>query len=478
MSIKYKRSIVFLILVMFIIGSITIPNFTAKTQNITLTEDDEEIKTNIYDLLIITPIEFEKFLKPLEAHKNKFGVKTKIITLNEIYDEYTIGRDKPEQIKYAIKDAYDDYGIKYVLLVGSNKKMPVRYVNNQDMTYSAYLEPYFISELYYADLYNNEQEFQTWDTDEDAVFGEWIVNQTDGRDAYLDLHPDVYVGRLACKNIFEVIIMVDKIIKYETRTYGSTWFNDFVVVAGDTYPEGDYEFNTSGYEGEENTERAIENMTDFNPIRLWVSNGNFTGPKDVINQINKGCGFMFFEGHASPLKWGTHEYNSDEFLDGLANTDMYKLLNFYKLPVVVAGACHNAQFDITPVNLIKYGLESFRHGTFGLECWAWRLTSKPFGGSIATIANTGLGMSKEDKKSMEGAGDYMDKQFFYVYGNKESDILGECWGKSIDRYINAYPVNWTISDSSEFVYDHKYDLKTVQQWTLLGDPSLKIGGYN
>jgi len=188
---------------------------------------------------------------------------------------------------------------------------------------------------------------------------------------------------------------------------------------------------------------------------------------------------MFFEGHASPLSWGTHPYNdSDTFIFGLKNTDMWKMFNFYKLPVVVAGACHNAQFDITPLNLIKNPLTSFSHGTYGLECWAWKLASKPFGGSIATIANAGLGMSKEDKVSMKGAGDYMDLQFFYVYGNGESDILGECWGKAVSRYIDAYPVNWTISDSSKFVYDNKYDLKTPQQWTLIGDPSLKIGGYN
>lgn len=471
-----KKSIIILILTILILGSI-LPSLNAKTQKITLNEEKEETKTNIYDLLIITPIEFKNFLRKLEIHKNNYNVKTKILTLNEIYDNYPFGRDKPEKIKYAIKEAYDDFGIKYVLLVGSKNKLPVRYVHNSDMTFEVYPEPYYISELYYADLYNEKQEFQTWDTDGDGIIGEWKVGEKNARDKYLDLHPDVYVGRLACRNAFEVIIMVDKIIKYETMTYNSTWFKDFVAVAGDTYPEGEYEFNTSGYEGEENTEEAIENMTDFNPIRLWISNGNFTGPQDVIDQINKGCGFMFFEGHASPMKWGTHPYNSHEFQDGLANTDMYKLKNLYKLPIVVAGACHNGQFDVTPLNLLKHFSESIKHGTFVVECWAWKFTSKPLGGSIATIANTGLGMSKEDKKSMEGAGDYMDKQFFYVYGNKQSDILGECWGKAIDRYIDAYPVNWTISDDSDYVYDTKYDLKTVQQWTLFGDPSLKIGGY-
>ncbi len=478
---KNKKGFILLVLTLFLIGSVIVPSLSGKVQKNDINknvEDETKISSsNIYDLLIITPDNFKVFLNKLETHKNNMGIKTKILTLSEIYDTYIFGRDKPEQIKYAIKDAYDNYGIKYVLLVGSYKKMPVRYVHNSDLSFETYLEPKYISELYYADLYNDENEFQTWDYDGDGKFGEWVVNESNARDKYIDLYPDVYVGRIACRNIFEVIIMVDKIIKYETMTYGSDWFDKFVVVAGDTYAEGEYPFNTSGYEGEENTEKAIENMTSFDPIRLWISNEKFTGPEDVINTMNEGCGIMFFDGHASPIAWGTHPYNSKKFIFGLKNTDMWKLWNGYKLPVVVAGACHNAQFDVTPLNLIKHPFTSPNHGTYALECWAWKLASKPFGGSIATIANTGLGMSKEDKKSMEGAGDYMDLQFFKVYGNNESDILGECWGKAISRYIDAYPVNWDIPDNSEYVYDNKYDLKTPQQWTLLGDPSLKIGGY-
>ncbi len=458
--------------------SIFIASSFATTLNAEVIKKESLEKENIeYDLLVITPCDFYEYLQPLKDHKMQYGVKTKIVTLKEAYNIGAMGYDNPEKIKLCIEEFHRETGVKYVMLVGDYKKMPVRYVYNDESSIG-YLEPKYISELYYADLYNDTDVFQTWDEDRDGLYGEWIVNETNARDKYIDLHPDVYVGRLACRNTFEVKIMVDKIIKYESQTYGSEWFDDFVVVAGDTYGEGEYPFNTSGYEGEENTEKAIENMSSFNPVRLWISNGNFTGPQDVIRTINKGCGVMFFDGHASPAAWGTHPYNSHEFIFGLKNIHMWMLWNFYRLPVVVAGACHNAQFDVTPLNLLKKLTgETVHPGEASLECWAWKLTSKPFGGSIATISNTGLGMSKEDKKSMEGAGDYMDMQFFYVYGNNQSDILGECWGKSIDRYIDAYPVDWDISDSSEFVYDMKYDLKTPQQWTLFGDPSLKIGGY-
>ena len=451
------------------------PNIYAK--NISINSEKDFKTDDIYDLLIITPKEFKFFLKPLVNHKIHYGIKTKLVTLDEIYSKSIWGRDNSEKIKYVIKEAYDDFGIDYVLLVGSYKKLPVRYIYNSDFAYESYIEESYISDLYYADLYDNDSSFQTWDYDGDGIFGEWTVNETNARDKYIDLYPDISIGRLACRNLFEVIIMVDKIIKYETQTYGSDWFKNFVTVAGDTYPEGEYPFETSPIEGEVDSEKVIKNMTGFNPIRLFVSNGNFTGPDDVINIINSGCGVMFFSGHASPLSWGTHPVNSTEFIFGLKNKDFWKLRNFYKLPVVIAGACHNAQIDVTPFNFLKNPVDTFKHYTYPVECWAWKFVSKPLGGAISVIANTGLGMSKEDKKSLEGAGDFMDVQFFDIYGDGESDILGECWAKCIKRYIDNYPIDWEISDSSEYVYDEKYDLKTAQQFILLGDPSLKIGGY-
>jgi len=73
-----------------------------------------------YDMVIITPETFTETLQPLIDHKNAHELKTFIKTTEEIYDEYS-GRDKPEQIKYFIKDAKETLGITFVLLVGGLK---------------------------------------------------------------------------------------------------------------------------------------------------------------------------------------------------------------------------------------------------------------------------------------------------------------------------------------------------------------------
>ncbi|HDM67062.1 MAG TPA: hypothetical protein ENG62_01585, partial [Thermoplasmatales archaeon] len=327
-------------------------------------------------------------------------------------------------------------------------------------------------ELYYADIYDKNGGFSSWDTDGDGIYGEWIDDgvSTEAEDKYIDLYPEVAVGRLACRNIREVKVMVDKIITYESSTFGSSWFNRMVVVAGDTYPE---KLNPKwvGYEGEENTEHAIENMSGFTPIRLWTSDGSFSGPRDVIREINKGCGFLYFEGHANPFKWSTHPPNDpDTWIEGLSVLTMNLLHNGYKLPVCVVGGCHNLEFD---VHLGKLKEDPWYYFTWIPECSGWKLTSKKGGGSIATIGCTGLGMSKEDKESFSGAGDYLEPTFFYEYGTNHTHILGDVWKNAIIDYLNKYPIDWNTPATS----DSAIDAKTVQQWVLLGDPSLMIGGY-
>jgi len=439
-----------------------------------------------YDLLIIAPKKYTDALQPLIAHKNAVGIKTRLATLNEVYHQmFWQGRDKAEKIKCFIKTAKEEWKITYVMLVGDFQTVPIRYVYNADNN-TGWDEPCFISELYYADLYDKNHNFSSWDTNNNGIYGEWYGDVA--KDPDIDLYPDVYVGRLACINEAEVKTMVQKIITYETTVYGQDWFHRFVVVAGDTYPSTENP-NWTGNEGEVNTLNAIENMSGFEPIKLWTSDGSLTGQKDVIREVNKGCGFLLFEGHANAFTWSTHPPDdANTWIDGLNTVTMNFLRNKQMLPVCVVGGCHNNEFDVTPMNIIKGlkedGLGYFTSGTvpFGSfwkytwirECWGWKLTRISKGGSIATIGCTGLGMSKEDKESFSGGGDYLEPTFFYEYGVNGTTILGKVWGNTITDYLNQYPINWGTPAAK----DSAIDAKTVQQWALFGDPSLKIGGYS
>lgn len=438
-----------------------------------------------YDMVIIAPRKFSTKLQPLIKHKNKVGVSTILKTTEEIYANYE-GRDESEKIKYFIKDAIENLGVKYVLLVGGMKGqrnswyVPVRYTNLEDIDWF-FNETKYISDLYYADIYKyNESsggnEFDNWDSNGNGIFAEWKEGSHFPEDV-LDLYPDVIVGRLACRNTYELSTVVKKIINYETNTYDKEWFKRMIIVGGDSVPTYDKD-----YEGEIETNLSASYMMPlgFDIIKLWSSTGSLKNQRDVIKEISKGAGFVHFAGHGSPVVWSTHLPHNETWIDALLTTSMYRLKNKYKLPIVVVGGCHNSQFNVTLLNIIKdfrkEGLKYFisNENYSGLfwrfewipECWSWKMVSKRNGGSIATIGNTGLGYDYPGNYTLNGLQGWINPRFFYEIGVQGKTTLGEAHSQAITDYAREFRV-----------HVDRIDCKTIQQWTLLGDPSLKIGGY-
>jgi len=457
-------SIVFLFLL-----SASLPVINSQKTN---PEDELNLEEEeLYDLLIISPSKFKRILNKLVDHKNSYGVKTNLVTLDYVYDCISFGNDDAEKIKLFIKNELEEHQIKYVLLVGGRvgqlKRwyVPVRYVH----TGNDY-ELEFLSDYYFADIYDSEGNFSSWDSDGDGKYSEWVYGQQP-EDTDLDLTPDVAVGRLPVRNKLELRVIVNKIIKYEKTSYGKAWYNELLAIAGDTYPEYKNPLWV-GYEGEEFADMIIENMTDFNATRLYTSDGTLTHWKDIVREYKKGWGFVYFAGHGSAMVWQTHFPNDKNRTKSFSTLHMPLLNNKDELPVCVVGGCHNCQFDVTLLNL--FDSKKLSHGEAIPECWGWTLTKKFRGGSIATIGCTALGHTKEDKDSFEGGVDICEVEFFKEYAQNDVDIIGDAWLKALDFYAKSYPVPW---EDEELTNDSWVDMQIVQSWALLGDPSLKMGGY-
>ncbi len=458
-------------------------------QNITVTmtyrpPEKQLLKDNdVYDLLIIAPEQFHDELSPLCEHKNNYGLKTNLVGIKEISDQmFWQGRDDAEKIKFYIKKSIEEWGISHVLLVGglqgqtANWNVPVRYSHVVPPTEQEYAEQSFVSDLYYADIYDSKGDFSSWDSNNDDFFAEWNEEFKEE----MDLYPDIYLGRLPCRTSYEVRIMVNKIIQYETGICDDSWFNNLILVAGDSYPD------KSGFnEGKLISEKAIDLMPGFIPLKVYASLDDINR-KTVNEAMNKGAGFAYFCGHGSPGSWSTHfPPDGSTWTTGYNLKDMIPLRNGYKLPITVVGGCHNGQFDVGLFNMIEgikeYGIQGyffespfrFYYNEWVPNCWAWWLTSKPGGGAIATIANTGLGTHGEDDSDYNGIADYlevldgwMELRFLQLYGEEEKTDLGENHGQTMTEYLHRF-----LGD------EEKMDTKMVQQWELLGDPSLKIKGY-
>ena len=229
----------------------------------------QQIKTDEYDMVIIAPNSFSNALQPLIQHKNDHDVSCFLQTTETIYSEYN-GRDDAESIKLFIKDAIETYDIKYVLLIGGRIRqsfrwyVPVRYANVDD----GFMHKKILSDLYFADIYKENGEFEDWDSNGNGIFAEWVG---DNPKDVMDLIPDVYLGRLPCRNLQEVKDIVEKIINYENNAFNQSWFKNILLVGGDTNPGVGEPFP---YEGEVDCEWILQYLSDFSPTRLYVSEGN------------------------------------------------------------------------------------------------------------------------------------------------------------------------------------------------------------
>ncbi len=286
----------------------------------------------------------------------------------------------------------------------------------------------------------------------------------------MDLYPDIYFGRLPCKNKIELNTIINKIIRYEKDSkIDEQWFNNLILVAGDSYNDTNH-FN----EGELISEEAIKLMPGLNPVRLYAKEGQDINRKTVNKVINNGSSFAYFCGHGNPGSWSTHfPPDGKNWTEGYQVNDMIFLRNGGKLPIVVVGGCHNGQFDVTPLNLLIDYKNSIYSTTWVPRCWSWWFTCKIGGGAIATISNAGLGTHGDGDMDNNSVADYLEildgwleLNFLKLYGIEKQDILGINHGDTLTGYLNVF-----LGD------DAKMDVKMVQQWVLLGDPSLKIGGY-
>jgi len=466
------------VLPLLIIGILFLNGFGA------LVISEEVKKINIdylceedFDMVIISPKKFSSELQPLIDHKNSHGVRTFFKPTEEIYKYYDI-QDKPEQIKYFIKDALEQFNIKYVLLVGGRIgqffrwNVPVRYSNVDD----GFSQRVFLSDLYFADIYKENNEFEDWDSNGNGIFSEWYKDESTPSDI-IDLKPDLAIGRLPCRYKSEVSSIVKKIIDYENNAYGKSWSKRALLVGGDTNPGLGDPFP---YEGEADCNYISQLLEDYETKKLFVSDGTLTSYNDFISSFNAGNGFVAFHGHG--LQNGLFTHNSEgkklqifdsDYISKLSNKDMY--------PIIVVGCCLTTEFDVGIFNFLTIFQNLKQHHyffNFRLECIpeviSWDLIKRPDKGAIAHIGSSSTAWGDTGDKNHDGIPDSVQNgytsglcaEFFNLIGQEDIDILGDAYINAITRIIENHSAN---SD--------RIQSKCVQEFQLIGDPSLKIGGY-
>jgi hypothetical protein len=303
-------------------------------------------KNSEYELVIITPARFYRYLIKLQNHKIANGINTFIKKIEDIYKEYT-GYDKPEQIKLFIKDAIEKYNITYVLLVGGLKSkiwsrprddpnqgtkgwyLPVRYNNLYDnpehpLKSEVYFDPGVITDLYYADIYDGEGNFSSWDPNGDGIYAAWgMPNVTN--DTNIDMVPDVSLGRLACASSLEVRNVVKKIIKYEKTAADPSWFKKIIVVSGDGFLDQedlDFQWDTNN----RSNGKYVIKAQSFNPDGI-------SGPIEIINiTIDKNVNTSITFNHDDYLRIKSYPGNPIAEIVSISEGDILGKNDFEYIP--------------------------------------------------------------------------------------------------------------------------------------------------
>ena len=389
-----------------------------------------------YDLLILTPDEFVSTLQRFIDHKEQRDIKTKIVTLDEIPSQ---GVDTQESIKYFIKDAIENWGIDYVILVGSSvlgqAKFPFRYAWIGD----AY-EDFFPSDLYYADIYDSNGDFSDWDYDEDGKYAEYPDDMID-----VDIVPDVLIGKIPCDNIFELSAYIDKVIWYDEHNLMT---KKIVLVGGDTIP-GDEE---GIYEGEYANTKVLDKLPGYTDKKLWASQWRVT-KLNIATNYNTLPDFIDFSGHGSYKSWATHPPEdsnlwvptptsvSEEGGWRYEDFDIYNVKNPKKYPIVFSNACSNNKY-----HKLK-------------DCLGWKTLRHPNGGGVIYFGSSGIASASWGTDITQRLFGWMELHGFEELYNTKN--LGEVWSNCVKDYFSTFEGSF-----------NKKDYKTMLEFSMFGDPTL------
>jgi hypothetical protein len=216
-----------------------------------------------------------------------------------------------------------------------------------------------------------------------------------------------------------------------------------------------------GNDGEDINGIIMDIMPQFSPVTIWTSKGNFNR-RTISNTITAGAGFLDYSGHGFENGMGTYTPTGTK-MKYYYSAYIKDTQNGYKLPIIFFDACLTAKIDYVLQDLLNYRAyfvfdllaKALRVNTSERQpCYAWAFINHENGGAIATIGATRTAFGGVD----EGAGK-MSIEFFSAYDS--SQYLGEMMTQMQNGYLTDVP-------GDDF---------TVEEFILLGDPTLKIGGY-
>ncbi len=290
------------------------------------------------NMIIISHSDFmSEALRLKHFHESERGLSVQVVTPNQIYNEFGSGSPDIVAIRDFVKMCYDKNGpdvLKYLLLFGDA---------SYDYRNTLGLGQNFVP------TYENENSTNLSESfDSDDFFGLLDDNEGGGCSGLLDIG----IGRFVVKTPTEAQQMVDKTIRYCSKTDLTRNLPDVISNFGDWKNMitviGDDENNNTHLETAMALCDSVEkNYPKYNLEKIFldaypqVSNSGGQRYPDVENAINermrKGTLLMAYVGHGGEVGWA-HERI-------LRISDITGWQNKYNLPVMFTATCEFTRYD-------------------------------------------------------------------------------------------------------------------------------------
>jgi len=376
-----------------------------------------------WDQVIVTSQELAPVFEAFAGWKTRRGVRCLVVTLPQIYAEFTEGPDQ-QRIRDFLTMAYEEWGTRYVLLGGDDEVVPHRGLMANEVFYIDLDCP---ADLYYGGLDG------TWNDDNDVYWGE------SGEADYL---PELHIGRAPVDSVAEAGHFTAKVQRYlETPVFDDC--ETGLMIGEETW----WEVKAKAYK--EEIRLGSDNWgfstTGFPPSFLVGTIYDVEGVWDPVDNLlpllNRGPNLVNHAGHA------------DNFV-------VMKLFDFM----------------ITPENLRNDGVEAGLSIIYSQGCYCgsfdnrtWEFTyleEDAVGEELVTIPTGAVACVMNSRNGWgstvdtNGPSQYFDREFFDALFGEGIAPLGQVQDDSkIDNI-------WTVGDSF-----FRYCYYTQN---LLGDPSMLV----
>lgn len=293
---------------------------------------DKQNNISHLDYLIVCPDFLMSQAERLaDFHRGYSGLNVKVVGLDEIYHEFSSGKQDIGAIRNFVKYIYDNpqdgKNIKYLCLFGdASFDFKDRISKNTNIVPAFQsLDSYTLFSSFVSDDF-----FGLMDDNEGNMIGAQGL--------------EIAVGRILVTNIQEAEQMVTKIIDYHDVKALGKWRNSLVFLADDVDKQSDASLQS-------NLDSMSENITNnrpfFNTKKIFMdayvqetSSGGQRYPlakNDFLNAFSQGALIIDYLGHG-----GEDGLSGERMFD---ISDINKLSHRYKYPLFITVTCEFTRFD-------------------------------------------------------------------------------------------------------------------------------------